>query len=136
MDGDDYSDNENHGSRKESFNMAVATLLRLDGILKRMEMTSEMYNGLAEQKRQLKLVRHFFSNASPLLAQKDEKEAKKFKNKIYALKLSSKVFKGKRYEVYNPRLDQDIMDLVTDIQITLKGHFMPASGEDDDDDDI
>lgn len=136
MGEDDYSDDDARGSRKASFNMAVATLGRLDGILRRMEFISEVFSGLNEQKRQLKLVRHFCSNASPLLAQIDEKDATDFKNKVYSLRLSSRMFKGKRFEVYNPKLDNEIMDLVTDIQIKLKSHFMPASGDDDDEDDV
>lgn len=126
--GDEYLDkiDEDNDSQNESFNMAVATLMRLDGILRRMEFTSQVTQGIPKQKAQLELLRHFFINASPLMAQKDPNGAKDYVEKVQRLKISSRMFKGKRYEIYNPKLDDDIMNLVTEIQIKLKGHFMPS----------
>jgi len=124
------------GHRNEAtFNMAIATLARLDGILKRMELVSEMTNGLTEQKLQIKLLRHFFLNATPLmnLVMKPT-EYEKYKKQVFGLKLRSKIMKGKNYEYFSSDLENKILELVMMIQIEIKEYFMPPKGDDDDDD--
>lgn len=113
---------------KESFNMAVATLMRLDGILKRMEMVSEISSGIQEQRLQIKLLRHFLLNASPLMSisMKDD-ECKDYKAKVFKIKIPSKLVKGKRYEYYSPSIDDEMLSIVMDIQTYLKNFFMPPA---------
>jgi hypothetical protein len=124
------------GERREaSFNMAVATLSRLDGILKRMEIVSEMTSGLREQRLHIKLLRHFFMNATPLLKlHLKAKEFAELQKRVLSVKIPQKTIKGKRIEYYNPNLDDDIMELLMDVQGEIKEHFMPHKGEDNDDD--
>ena len=112
----------------ESFNMAVATLMRLDGILKRMELASEILYGVNEQRLQIKLLRHFFSNATPLMgiAMKPE-EFESYKKRVFAVKLRSKVVRGRRIIYYDYSLDDEIMSIVMEIQLKIKGYFMPTT---------
>lgn len=113
---------------KESFNMAVATLARLDGILKRMEMVSEIASGLREQRLQIKLLRHFFSNATPLMGiAMDKTKYNVYKKRVFDIKIPTKIIKGKVVEYYSPKIDDEIMSLVMEIQIDIKGYFMPPA---------
>jgi dynactin complex subunit len=112
----------------ESFNMAVATLMRLDGILKQMQMVSMMTTGLKEQKLQIKLMRHFFSNASPLMEIKmTPEEYDQYKTNIFKIKISMRIIKGKYREIYSPHLDDQMISLVMEIQMRLKNYFMPPA---------
>lgn len=122
------------GRTGASFNMAIATLARLDGILRRMEMVSELTSGTNEQRRQIKLLRHFFINATPLMVQVLKKESyNNFKKKVLQLQIPTKLIKGRRVEYYNPELSDEILNIVSDIQIEIKEHFMPRKEEDEDD---
>ena len=117
---------ENQGD-KESFNMAVATLMRLDGILKRMEMMSEFTSGLQKQKLQIEMLRNFFLNATPLMGivMKDEFEG--YKKKILAIRIPSKIIKGKRVQYFSIETENNILSIIMDIQIKIKGYFMPPA---------
>lgn len=119
---------------KASFNMAVATLARLDGILRRMELVSERMSGLQEQKLQIKLLRHFFANATPLMKIASSTSYENYRTKVLEIKIPFRIIKGKRFEYYSPNLDNVIMELVMDIQAEIKDFFMPPKLEDDDDD--
>jgi hypothetical protein len=124
---------EDEEKRGASFNMAVATLARLDGILKRMEIVSEFVSGIKEQRLHIKLLRHFFINATPLLAQAlKTSEINKYKERVTELRIPTKLIRGRRAEYYDAELSNKIIDLITDIQIEIKEHFMPRKEEDDD----
>lgn len=115
---------------KETFNMAVATLMRLDGILRRMEIVSETFSGVTENRFQIKLIRHFFLNAIPLLGiiLKDEPATiEQYKRKVFSFKVPSKLYKGKRIHYYSSKLDDEIFSVGIEIQLILKGYFMPTS---------
>lgn len=117
-----------------SFNMAVATLTRLDGILKRMETVSELTMGLREQRLQIKLLRHFFLNATPLMRLKmNESDVNKYRTRVYAIKIPSKMLKGRRVEYHSSNLDNEMMEIVIDIQLAIRDFFMPQKEEEDDD---
>ena len=119
---------ESNPDPKESFNMAVATLARLDGILKRMEMVSEMMVGIREQRLQIKLLRHFFSNATPLMGiAMDSKKYDEYKEKVFAIVIPSRLVKGRRTEYYSSELDNKIISLIMEIQMQIKGYFMPPA---------
>lgn len=113
---------------KESFNMAVATLMRLDSILKRMELVSEVLDGTREQKLQIKLLRHFLLNASPLMSiSMTEDEVKDYKKRILDIKIPSRLIKGKRYEYYSSGISDEMLSISMEIQTYLKNFFMPPT---------
>lgn len=113
---------------KESFNMAVATLMRLDSILKRMEMVSEIFNGLTEQRLQIKLLRHFLLNASPLMSiSMDEKVCKEYKQRIFKIRIPTRLYKGKNIEYYSPSINDEMLNVAMEIQEYLKNFFMPPA---------
>jgi len=116
--------------RKEvTFNMAIATLARLDSILKRMELASVYVSGIPEQRTQIKLLKYFFLNATPLMS---TTQHKKYKKEILEMKISSKTFKGRTVEFEDPKLEKRIFEIAMDIEMELKEHFMPTKNEDDD----
>lgn len=123
---------EDYEPRRAAFNMAIATLGRLDNILKRMEIVSEMMSGLSEQKLHLKLLRNFMVNASPLMVQVMKPEQlQSYQRKVFSLKIKSQMRKGKVYEMYSPKLSTEVMYIMMDIQNELREHFMPRGDDDD-----
>lgn len=111
----------------ESFNMAVATLMRLDGILKRMQLISEMMQGIPKQRLMIEEARHFILNSSPLMGNVIADEVQEYKNRIFKIKIPTKVIKGKRIEYYNPNIENEIMSILIEIQIKIKNFFMPPA---------
>lgn len=123
---------DDYEPRRAAFNMAIATLGRLDNILKRMEIVSEMMSGLSEQKLHLKLLRNFMVNASPLMVQVMKPEQlQSYQRKVFSLKIKSQMRKGKVYEMYSPKLSTEVMYIMMDIQNELREHFMPRGDDDD-----
>lgn len=118
--------------RRASFNMAIATLGRLDNILTRMERVSEMTNGLNEQRLHIKLLRHFMMNASPLMIQiMKPEELKKYREEVFGIKIRTRIKKGRAVEHYSEELSNKIMGIAMDIQNELREHFMPRGDDDD-----
>ena len=120
--------------RNPPFNMAVATLMRLDAILKEIKMLHFRYAPYSSPKQNahLNLAKEFYVNAVPLL----DDNAKDYE---WILKESMNrklhVSNGnQRYtEVYDSNKDVKLNTLVADIQLKLKKFFMPSRDEDDDD---
>lgn len=119
---------EEHESKDSSFNMAVATLARLDGILKRMELISEFTMGLSKQRLYIEMLRNFFLNATPLIGNLlSDSEFQDYKRRVFGIQIPSKLFKGRRKEYYSPEIENQILSIIMDIQIKIKGYFMPPA---------
>ena len=109
------------------FNMAVATLMRLDAIHKQLTALELMYpyNNYEKQKQHISLVKQFFLNAINLL---DEKYDNKYEE---LLKLEPNVktiakqgvqkFKG----VYNKQLEIKLNKLFIEMQQKIRKYYMP-----------
>lgn len=112
------------------FNMAIATLMRLDSILKQIRGVASNYvqDSFEKQKIYLDLVKQFFINSIPLL---DEEDVKDNKDKILNLKIKTKkeVKSGSQRVVYSydKDLEKQLNDILIDLQTKLKKYFMPKS---------
>ena len=119
--GDNYSNSE------APFNMAVATLMRLDTILQQIRTLDYQspFDSAGKQKSYLGLVKQFYINSIPLLKEED---AKKFR---YLLKLNipskTKIKSGvqKVNSYYNCNLDLKLNEALIEIQQLLRKYFMP-----------
>ena len=109
------------------FNMAVATLMRLDAILQQIRILDYQYpfDSPEKQKSYLGLVKQFYINSIPLL---DDEEAKKhlwiLRENIETRNL---IKRGNQKSIprYDSNLDLKLNKLLIVIQQTLKKFFMP-----------
>lgn len=109
------------------FNMALATLKRLDTILQQLRQISVFNMGKLERQRMtIDLLKQFFINAIPLL---DETYVSDNKENILSLKTNSKSYtksgNQKNGEFYDGELDKDINIYFIELQQKLKKYFMP-----------
>ena len=110
------------------FNMAIATLRRLDAILIRIRILDDAYafDSPEKQKSLIGLVKHFFINSTPLLKEED---VAAYKEKILPidLKTSSKIKSGVQsvIYIYDPELDIKLNGILIELQTKLKRFFMP-----------
>lgn len=119
--GDKFYDSE------APFNMAVATLMRLDTILQQIRTTDYCFpfDCAEKQKSYLGLVKQFYINAIPLL---DDTIAKKYS---YVLELDipnrAKIRSGnqKLISYYSPELNLKLNKILIQLQQHLRKYFMP-----------
>lgn len=114
------------------FNMAIATLERLDTILQQLRNNSFMINAalIDRQAVKISLTQQFFLNAIPLLK---EKYVEKHKKDILNLKLTKKagIRSGTQgiNTVYDQELDVELDEILIAMQLKLQKYFMPSKGQ-------
>lgn len=109
------------------FNMALATLKRLDTILQNLRQVSLMsINPKEKQRMNIDLLKQFYLNSIPLL---DNDYIKENNDKILNLKLNKSVVAKsgghKNLESYDQELENNINKFFIEIQQKLKKYFMP-----------
>ena len=110
------------------FNMAVATLMRLDTILQQIRMMDFLFqsDSADKQRAHIGLVKQFYLNAIPLL---DEADVKNYKDEVLKLdvKCASRVKSGvqalKYY--YDKQVEIRLNEILIELQQKLKKYFMP-----------
>ncbi len=129
------------------FNMAIATLKRLDMILQQIKQLYLQYpsNSIEKQKAYIDLVKQFYLNAVPLLEnvkdnKKEDKRSEENKEKkidiealgkeIIKLKMDVKTYVRngvqKTRELYSDEKEIRLNEILRELQITLKKFFMPG----------
>ena len=110
------------------FNMAVATLMRLDAILKEIRNLNYLYprDSAEKQKSYIELVKQFYLNAIPLL--KDE-DSEKYKEEILGMQIKKKagIKSGTQTcsYIYDSKIDYRLNEILIELQQKLKPYFMP-----------
>lgn len=113
------------------FNMAIATLKRLDNILQQIRNNDQIYprDSAEKQRAYIGLVKHFYINAVPLFPEGDE-DLKKLGDEILNFKVSKtkKIKSGSQSEkyLYSENVDRKLNEMLIRIQIKLKKFFMPS----------
>ena len=119
--GSDYQDSE------APFNMAVATLMRLDAILQQIRNLHSRYpfDSPEKQKSYLELVTQFYINAIPLLKVEDATKSEG----ILFLKIEQKklIRNGVQRMIpqYSGGLDLKLNRFLIELQQLLRKYFMP-----------
>jgi hypothetical protein len=110
------------------FNMAVATLMRIDIILKEIKNLSFKFphNSAEKQKAYIELVKQFYINSVPLLGD----AAEDYKKEVLGFQLSRKrdIKSGnqKYIHFYSHAKEERLNEILVDIQQKLKKFFMPG----------
>ena len=123
------------------FNMAIATLKRLDVILQQMRNLDTLYpmKSIEKQQSQIASVKQFYINSVPLFKQKDkdkkpgkeeQKELKELQSEILDLQVKMRVgvksgTQVSRY-IYSDKLEKRMNEIMIEIQTRLKEFFMPG----------
>jgi hypothetical protein len=117
----DYYDSE------APFNMAVATLMRLDAILQQMRSLDYQYpfDSVEKQKACLGLLKNFYIQASPLLSDTEQKKYSPILNLTIKQRSRLKSGSQKLCASYDTELDLKIAKYLIEIQTTLRKYFMP-----------
>lgn len=128
----DYEERENDAK----FNMAIATLRRIDNILQHLAHLPlrYVYDTPEKQKAHSDLVKSLYVLSSPLFGQTgDEKKLLDLKDEVLSFGLESKsdVKKGVKLS-YSRVKEKRLLEITMEIQTALKKFFMPRAGEDDD----
>lgn len=110
------------------FNMAVATLMRLDTILQQIRMIYMMpLQPSQKQKMHIDLVKQFYLNSTPLID--DDNFIKENNDKILNLKMKSqthvKAGNQKTAENYSSELEVQLNKIIIELQRKLSKFFMP-----------
>lgn len=121
------------------FNMAIATLMRLDKILQNIrDLAESPFSAEIRQEMHLYYVKQFYLNAVPLLP---DKLPEKFKflldlNMVEKEKIENSGFTtkktGQKKLFYNPELELKLNKALQDIQIMLQQNerlFMPSKAD-------
>lgn len=112
------------------FNMAIATLKRLDTILQQIRNNDTLYphDSPEKQKSFIGLVKQFYINSVPLFP-KEDKELKDLGDEILNLKIKKTTGikgGGQTYVyIYTEELDKRLNQILIEIQLKLKRFFMP-----------
>lgn len=119
---------EDRREAEAPFNMAIATLKRLDAILQQIRNLQARHpiDSAEKQKSHIGLVKAFYINAVPLLS---DDETKNYKDKVLKLELSvkNKIKSGtQRIQfVYDKDIDYKLNEILVELQQKLKKFFMP-----------
>jgi hypothetical protein len=112
------------------FNMAVATLMRLDTILQQIRTIDFLFQSDSpdKQKAHIGLVKQFYINAIPLLA---DAEVTDYKDRVLKIELksTSRVKAGNqsmRY-YYDKDIEMELNTILIELQQKLKKYFMPKA---------
>jgi len=110
------------------FNMAVATLMRLDKILQHFTTIELNFpsDSAEKQKIKLNLTKQFLLNSTTLLSMN---EVKKFRERINNIFIQKKfVVKGgiqKHIYVYDEKLEKELDEILEEIQDCSRKYYMP-----------
>ena len=113
------------------FNMAIATLKRLDAILTQITHLNYMFplDSVEKQKAYMNLVKQFYINATPLIGDGQDEDMEKVKEDILKFQIESKnnVRSGvqRRIYIFSGDKEKQLDELLIKIQIKLKRYFMP-----------
>ena len=113
------------------FNMAIATLKRLDVILVHITNLSYIYpmDSATKQKAYISLVKQFYINAIPLMDEAEDEGMKKIKEDVLNFQVETKnnIRSGsqKRVFAFSPAKEKELDEILIDIQKKLKKYFMP-----------
>lgn len=123
--GDDYVYREIDAP----FNMALATLKRLDTILQQIRLLNYTFpDPIQRQREHIYLIKQFYLNSIPLLKDTDidNNEEKEILN--YTMKTSANVKSGtqRRKELYDAELEITLNNTLIKLQKKLKRFFMPT----------
>lgn len=131
-------DYEREGEVEAPFNMAIATLKRLDIILQQIRNLDLIYtyDSPEKQKSYINLVKQFYINAIPLFPKVDkDTEADAMSEKILNLKIVRKnmIKSGSQTynHIYSEELDKTLNQILIEIQIKLRKFFMPTNRDDE-----
>ena len=137
------------GETEAPFNMAIATLKRLDSILQQITSLDFDYprDSVEKQKIHIGLVKKFFINATPLFKDDNEKKGnknkkdnndekehlKKLHNEILDFQVDKKhgIKSGTQISrhVYSEKKEKRLNEILIEIQQRLKKFFMPGKRE-------
>lgn len=117
----DYRDSE------APFNMAVATLMRLDAILQQIRNVCIIYppHSVEKQRMHIELVKQFYINSITLLSDTEDADYKKL------LKIEMKVKSIIRNkvqmitEVYSKEIETELNKILIKLQLQTKKYYMP-----------
>lgn len=113
------------------FNMAVATLMRLDSILQQIRNLNYLYpfDSATKQKTILELVKQFYINSVTLLKPENVQQFENILNLRVDEKI--KIVNGvqKTIPVYTPSLDLKMNKILIELQQLLRKYFMPKGKE-------
>lgn len=115
------------------FNMAVATLMRLDAILRQMKDINFLYPPRTPQKQEahIGLVKQFYINAVPLLKDKAPKWKEEILNFSVVNKNSIKAGNQRNTEIYSPEIEKRLNEVMIEIQLVINKFFMPEGDDED-----
>lgn len=132
---------DNHNS-EAPFNMAIATLKRLDLILIQIRQMHSQYpqDSIIKQKAHIDLVKQFYLNATPLFdPAEDDKNAdekkglktmKELGKEILSFTTIKKAFIRNRnqkvHEIYSHKKEIRLNEILEELQSKLKRFFMPG----------
>jgi len=128
---------DNHNS-EAPFNMAIATLKRLDLILIQIRQMHSQYpqDSIVKQKAHIDLVKQFYINATPLFdsneddKDKSSKTMKELGKEIFAFTTIKKSFiktgNQKVREIYSHKKEIRLNEILEELQSKLKRFFMPG----------
>ncbi len=119
-----------HDNRETRFNMAVATLHRIHTSLEKIRWGFEFLQGIPKQRFHINQVKILFMNATPLL---EEKKVEQYKKEVDALKLKSKLSRGRQVIFYDEKLESRLFEIVREWTLELKKYFMPSKVDEGDD---
>jgi hypothetical protein len=117
----DYRDSE------APFNMAVATLMRLDAILQQIKNVCIIYppHSVEKQRMHIELVKQFYMNSITLLEKTEDKDYEKLLN--FEMKVKS-IIRNKVQivtEIYSKEIEKELNRILIKLQIQTKKYYMP-----------
>lgn len=129
MEGDDY------GEKDAPFNMAIATLRRLDVILQQIKNLNLRFSqdSPEKQKAHISLVRDFYIQATPLFSETDLKDLKEIEKELlnFSIDKKSKIKSGSQKigYVFDVEKEKRLNEILIDLQVKLKRYFMPKGAD-------
>lgn len=111
------------------FNMAIATLMRLDNILKQLTYLDTMYprDSIEKQKIHLGLIKQLYINSASLLNETEIKNYKEVLELSLKQKTGIKAGSQKHNYIYDPKLELRLNEIAIELQQKLKRFFMPPT---------
>jgi len=129
---DDFEEEEEN--KEPAFNDALPTLTRVAVPLDEIRLLDYMYppNSPEKQRAFIDLIKRFFILSTPLMK---KKESDNYKNEILNFQLKKSVFVRngiqKVKNVYDPKLDRRLNEILIELQQILRKYFMPEKREDE-----
>jgi len=122
---------DNDRESEAPFNMAIATLKRLDDILTKITTLSYIYpqDSPVKQKAYISLIKQFYINAAPLIGESEDEEIKKIKTALLEFQIERKTniksgVQRCNFQVSGKK-EEELDQMLITLQIKLKKFFMP-----------